>query len=171
MDEEIKVDCRSTNAEKIRLFRSLFYGRQDVFARRFENVKKGTSGYSPCCQNQWGPACALKQHRKCGDCAARKFLPVSDEVVRWHLRGRDAQMKPFVMGAYPMEADETVRFAVIDFDKSDWRRDALFVVREARAHGLSPALEKSRSGRGAHIWFFFASPVAARNVREVLTGS
>ena len=57
-------------------------------------------------------------------------------------------MKPFVMGAYPMEPNETVRFAVIDFDKSDWRRDALFVVREARAQGLSPALEKSRSGRG-----------------------
>ena len=170
MGDEIKVDCRSSNAEKVRLFKSLFFGRQDVFARRFENAKKGTSGYSPCCQNQWGPACALKQHRKCSDCAARKFLPVSDEVVRWHLRGRDAQMKPFVMGAYPMESDETVRFAVIDFDKSDWRRDALFVVRESRAQGLSPALEKSRSGHGAHVWFFFATSVAARNVREVLTG-
>ena len=46
MDEEIKVDCHSTNAEKIQLFKSLFFGRQDVFARRFENAKNGTSGYS-----------------------------------------------------------------------------------------------------------------------------
>ena len=48
------IDQSSTNAEKIALFRTLFVGREDVFARRYENVKKGTSGYSPCCWNQWG---------------------------------------------------------------------------------------------------------------------
>ena len=99
----------------------------------------------------------------------RQYVPVSDEVVRWHLRGKDAAMKPFVMGLYPMLADESVRFAVIDFDKSSWRRDALLVVKKARAVGLSVALEKSRSGKGAHLWFFLESAVSAKNIREVLT--
>lgn len=163
------IDRNASNAEKIRFFRSLFAGREDVFARRYENPKKGTSGYSPCCRNQWGSGCVLKQHKKCGECPAREHVPVSDEVVRWHLRGRDNAMKPFVMGVYPMAADETVRLAVVDFDASTWRRDALLVARKMRAMGLPVALEKSRSGRGAHLWLFFQSPVPAKGVREALT--
>lgn len=164
-----QINASSTNAEKITLFRSLFMGREDVFARRYENVKKGTSGYSPCCRNQWGAGCVLKQHKKCGECAVRQYVPVSDEAVRWHLRGKDADMKPFVMGLYPMATDETVRLAVIDFDEASWRRDALFVVRKARELELPVALEKSRSGKGAHVWFFLQSAVSAKSIREVLT--
>ena len=163
------IDRNASNAEKIRFFRSLFAGREDVFARRYENPKKGTSGYSPCCRNQWGSGCVLKQHKKCGECPAREHVPISDEVVRWHLRGRDSAMKPFVMGVYPMSADETVRLAVVDFDASAWRRDALRVARKMRAMGLPVALERSRSGRGAHLWLFFQSPVPAKGVREALT--
>lgn len=92
-----QINAISTNAEKITLFRSLFMGREDVFARRYENEKKGTSGYSPCCRNQWGSGCVLKQRKKCSECAVRQYVPVSDEVVRWHLRGKDADMRPFVM--------------------------------------------------------------------------
>lgn len=164
-----QINASSTNAEKIALFRALFVGREDVFARRYENVKKGTSGYSPCCRNQWGAGCVLKQHKKCGECAVRQYVPVSDEAVRWHLRGKDADMKPFVMGLYPMATDETVRLAVIDFDEASWRRDALFVVRKARELELPVALEKSRSGKGAHVWFFLQSAVSAKSIREVLT--
>ena len=165
----IQINASSTNAEKIALFRALFVGREDVFARRYENVKKGTSGYSPCCRNQWGAGCVLKQHKKCSECAVRQYVPVSDEAVRWHLRGKDADMKPFVMGLYPMATDETVRLAVIDFDEASWRRDALFVVRKARELELPVALEKSRSGKGAHVWFFLQSAVSAKSIREVLT--
>ncbi len=67
------IDASSSNAEKIELFRSLFVGREDVFARRYENAKKGRSGYSPYCLNQWGVGCGLKRQGKCGDCAARRF--------------------------------------------------------------------------------------------------
>ena len=164
-----QINASSTNAEKIALFRALFVGREDVFARRYENVKKGTSGYSPCCRNQWGAGCVLKQHKKCSECAVRQYVPVSDEAVRWHLRGKDADMKPFVMGLYPMATDETVRLAVIDFDEASWRRDALFVVRKARELELPVALEKSRSGKGAHVWFFLQTAVSAKSIREVLT--
>lgn len=164
-----KIDRASTNDEKVRLFRSLFAGRADVFARRYENAKKGTSGYSPFCRNQWSSGCALRRHGKCADCPVRQFVPVSDGTVRAHLRGKDANLRPFVMGIYPMSADETVRLAVIDFDESAWRRDALLVVRKARELALPPALEVSRSGRGAHLWFFFQSPVPARIARAALT--
>ncbi len=163
------VDASSSNAEKVRLFRSLFAGREDVFACRYENAKKGTSGYSPYCQNQWGDGCILRQGKKCSECTVRNYLPLSDEVIRWHLRGKDANMKPFVMGCYPMAKDETVRFAVMDFDEAAWRRDTLTVVRKARALGLSAAVEKSRSGRGAHIWFFLQEPISAKTIRIVLT--
>ena len=66
----------------------------------------------------------------------RQYVPVSDEVIRWHLRGKDADMKNFVMGIYPMEADETIRVAVIDFDESSWRRDAILTVRKARVRQI-----------------------------------
>ncbi len=163
------VDASSSNAEKIRLFRFLFTGREDVFARRYENTKKGTSGYSPCCRNQWGVGCVLRRHRKCSTCPVREYVPVSDEVVRWHLRGKDVGMKPFVMGCYPMAEDETVRFAVIDFDEAAWRRDTVFVARKARALGLPAAVETSRSGRGAHVWFFLQESIPAKRIRAVLT--
>jgi hypothetical protein len=112
------VDSTSSNIEKVAFFRSLFDGRNDVFAKRFENSKTGKKGYSPCCENQWKRGvCSLAKGWKCSSCPNRKFLPYSEEIVRWHLRGFDSQNKPFEVGIYPMDADETVAFAVIDFDK------------------------------------------------------
>ena len=164
------VDQNSPNDEKVRLFRSLFGGRGDVFARRFDNAKTGKKGYSPFCENQWmRGVCGLMRGMKCAECPNRKMMPVSDEVVRWHLRGKDAGQKPFEMGAYPMAKDETVTFAAIDFDKSSWRRDALAVVSKVRELGLPVALERSRSGKGAHVWFFFAESTSARMVRAALS--
>jgi hypothetical protein len=52
--------ARPTNAAKVALFRSLFRGREDVFPRRWENERKGTSGYSPVCRNEWPSACAAR---------------------------------------------------------------------------------------------------------------
>ena len=164
------VDSNSSNDEKVKLFRSLFCGRGDVFAQRFDNAKTGKKGYSPCCENQWvRGVCGLLRGVKCAECPNRNMLPVSNEVIRWHLRGKDGRQKPFEMGAYPMAKDETVTFAVIDFDESSWRRDALAVVRKVRELELPVAMERSRSGKGAHIWFFFAENTSARMVRTALS--
>ena len=164
------VDQSSSNDEKVKFFLALFVGRGDVFARRFDNAKTGKKGYSPYCENQWVHGlCGLMRGIKCADCPNRKMLPVSEEVVRWHLRGKDSRQKPFEMGAYPMAKDETVKFAVMDFDKSSWRRDALFVVGKVRELGLPVALERSRSGKGAHIWFFFSESISARMARAALS--
>ncbi len=164
------MDKNSSNAEKVAFFRKLFAGRGDVFARRFESAKTLKKGYSPYCLNQWtSGVCGLARGQKCATCPYRKFRPVTDEVVRWHLRGKGGDNKPFEMGAYPMAMDETVTFAVFDFDESSWRRDSIAVVREIRKLGLPVALERSRSGKGAHIWFFFSEPVAAKQARAALS--
>lgn len=95
--------------------------------------------------------------------------PVDNTVIQAHLIGHDAQNRPFTLGVYPLLADDTVRFAAIDFDKTSWRSDSLSVCSILNELGLPVARERSRSGNGAHLWFFFESPLPARYVREVLT--
>src|SRR5579871_6320169 len=70
--------------EKIALFRSLFRGREDVYPRRFENRRTGKSGYSPACANEWVRGICEKPRIKCSECPHQRFLPVTDEVIRWH---------------------------------------------------------------------------------------
>src|ERR1700739_1139423 len=70
---------------KIALFRSLFRGRDDVYPRRFENRRTGKSGYSPACGNEWVAGLCEKPRIKCAACTNQRFLPVTDQVIRWHL--------------------------------------------------------------------------------------
>src|SRR5437667_8373100 len=83
------VTKNSAPAAKIELFRSLFRGREDVYPRRFESRRTGKSGYAPACGNEWIRGVCEKPRIKCTDCPNRRFLPVTDEVVGWHLSGRD----------------------------------------------------------------------------------
>src|SRR5712675_2321345 len=78
-----------SNVEKVALFRSLFRGRDDVFPRRWENAKTGKAGYAPACHNEWVRGICEKPRIKCSNCPNQAFVPVSDEVVRGHLQGRD----------------------------------------------------------------------------------
>jgi hypothetical protein len=124
MDPAHLVDRHTPVEEKIRLFRSLFRGREDVYARRFESRKTGRSGYAPACANEWVRGICEKPRIKCAECPHRRFLPVTDEVIRWHLSGADAEGKPFVAGIYPLLTNDSCWFVAIDFDKSGWREDA-----------------------------------------------
>src|SRR5437773_2857085 len=83
------------------LFRSLFRGREDVYPRRFESHKTGRAGYALACGNEWVRGVCEKPRIKCADCPNRRFLQITDEVIGWHLSGRDAQGRDFVMGVYP----------------------------------------------------------------------
>ena len=83
------VQQLSSPDEKIALFRSLFRGREDVYPRRFESRKIGKSGYAPACANEWVRSICEKPRNKCAESPHRRFLPVTDEVIRWHLSGRD----------------------------------------------------------------------------------
>ena len=88
-DMNVLVNQSSSSEAKIALFRSLFRGREDVYPRRFESRKTGKSGYAPACANEWVRGICEKPRIKCAECPHRRFLPVTDDVIRWHLSGRD----------------------------------------------------------------------------------
>jgi superfamily II DNA or RNA helicase/very-short-patch-repair endonuclease len=157
----------SSSDEKIALFRSLFRGREDVYPRRFESRKTGKSGYAPACSNEWIRGICEKPRVKCAECPNRRFLAVTDEVIRWHLSGRDDVGQPFVAGVYPMLLDETCFFLAVDFDKGGWLEDSTAFIETCRRMDLSAALERSRSGRGGHAWLFFEEAVPAALARKL----
>src|SRR5688572_24188027 len=157
----------SSSEAKIALFRSLFRGREDVYPRRFESRKTGKSGYAPACANEWARGICEKPRVKCAECPNRRFLPVTDEVIRWHLSGCDDKGQPFIAGVYPMLLDETCFFLAVDFDKSGWLEDSSAFMETCCRMGLSAALERSRSGRGGHVWLFFEEAVPAALARKL----
>jgi superfamily II DNA or RNA helicase/very-short-patch-repair endonuclease len=162
-----QVTNASSPAEKIALFRSLFRGREDVYPRRFESRKTNKAGYAPACSNEWVRGICEKPKIKCAECPHRRFLPVTDEVIRWHLSGRDGLGRDFVLGVYPMLLDETCLFLAVDFDRESWRADAAAFVKTCRQLDVPVALERSRSGNGGHVWFFFAEAVSANAARKL----
>jgi superfamily II DNA or RNA helicase len=165
-----EVHHLSPSEEKIRLFRSLFRGREDVYPLRWQNQKTGRSGYSPACRNEWVPGICKKPKVKCGDCSSREFLPVTDGVIRDHPVGHGRnENRAFTIGVYPLLADETCWFLAVDFDKQTWPDDAHAFIDTCQAHGIPAALERSRSGNGAHAWIFFSGPVPATDARRIGT--
>ncbi len=148
-DPEIHLSTR----DKIRIFRSLFRGRDDVYAIRYTDTRTGKSGYAP----------HLRIPGKKRPYSPDDFFPLTDHVIYQHLRGQ------VVVGIYPLLPDERTWFLVIDFDKSDWFRDAQAYLAVCRRWQIAAALERSRSGNGAHVWIFFESPVSAHQARRLGT--
>ena len=116
-DMNALINQSSSSEAKIALFRSLFRGREDVYPRRFESKKTGKSGYAPACANEWVRGICEKPRVKCAECPHRRFLSVTDDVIRWHLSGCDNTGQPFVAGVYPLLLDETCFFLAVDFDR------------------------------------------------------
>ena len=165
----VAVTKESPAVDKIRLFRSLFRGREDVYPRRFENRRTGKSGYAPACANEWVRGVCEKPHIKCSECPHRRFFGVTDQTVEWHLSGRDGISREFVMGIYPMLLDETCFFLAVDFDGATWKNDAAAFLEKCRHFEMPAAVERSRSGNGAHVWFFFEGAVSANLARKMGT--
>ncbi|MEQ9410702.1 MAG: DEAD/DEAH box helicase family protein [Fuerstiella sp.] len=158
---------RSSPDVKIALFRSLFRGRDDVYPQRFESRTSGKSGYSPACANEWVRGICEKPRVKCATCRHRQFPALTDDVIRWHLSGRDDRGAEFVLGVYPMLLDETCFFLAMDFDKHHWLDDSLAVQETCERIGVPAYLEKSRSGNGGHVWIFFEHAVPATIARRL----
>jgi superfamily II DNA or RNA helicase len=147
--------------EKVRLFRQFFRGRADVFPTRFVSKKTGKPGYAPACTNKFVRGVCELPKVKCGECPNQAFVHMNDAAILAHLQGRH------VMGVYPLLEDETCWFLAVDFDKSTWQDDVLAFVATCRHVGLPAAVERSRSGNGAHVWFFFNEAVPAVIARRM----
>jgi len=164
------VSNQSSEAEKISVFRSLFKGREHVYPRRFESRRTGKTRYQPACGNEWIKGICEKPKIKCGECENRKFLPLTDEVIRNHLLGMDPESRlkaNFTIGVYPLLLDETCWFIAIDFDKSSWMDDSRAFLETCRSNGVPSYLERSRSGNGGHVWIFFSQPLEAALARKM----
>lgn len=146
-----------TADERVTLFRSLFRGRDDVYAVRWES-QKGKVGYSPACAYEWNPVRCNKPKGKCSKC---EYLPISDEVLRTHLTGQKT------IGIYPLLLDEKCWFLAVDFDEADWEADVAVFIEACAEADISACLERSRSGNGGHVWIFFEEPIAAALARKL----
>ncbi|MDP2335784.1 MAG: DEAD/DEAH box helicase family protein [Bacteroidota bacterium] len=162
LNSSLILNKRSDSNEKIRLFKSIFRGRDDVYAKRWENKTKGTAGYSPACANEWNPGICQKPKISCSDCMHKDYLALNEEVIDNHLRGRNN----LVVGLYPMLMNETCHFLAIDFDDEGWRKDITTLREICSSFKIPVAVERSRSGNGAHAWFFFEQPIAASLARK-----
>ncbi len=154
--------------EKIRLFRSLFRGREDVFARRWYSVQKEKGGYSPVCANEWKYGICTKPKGICSKCEHRELVPLNDGVIYDHLSGKDPHGKD-VVGIYPILPDDTCFFLAIDFDDGNWRDHVTVVRKICEIWEIPCIVERSRSGEGAHLWIFFSEPVSCTLARALGT--
>jgi len=163
------IHSGSSPQEKIALFLSLFAGREDVFAKRWENAKKGTAGYAPMCRNEWSHVCPKAgggKTMKCGECSNRKFVALDADAVEKHLKGQ------WTIGTYAMLPDETCRCWVFDFDSDDTaaggelQRDVTAIREVCAERKISVAVERSRSGKGFHLWVFFVENIPAVVARK-----
>lgn len=165
-----------------RRFFSYFWGRMDVFSKRYQNKTTGKTGYFPQCDNfwRWGICPKASGNKiKCKDCNYRAWTKLEASHIEAHLRGiRDDASD--VIGVYPLFPDGTCRFMVFDFDNHSkgaeanhfanvddtWKEEVDSVRKICTMNGIPTLVERSRSGMGAHIWIFFDGPVAATLVRR-----
>ena len=162
-------------------FFSMFWGRQDVYAKRSVNKETGKAAYYPQCNNFWTNVChkKIKDGINCKDCKNRSYKTITKKDILNHLRG-NAYNASDVIGVYPLLSNGTCRFMVFDFDNHDkgadekdsansddtWVEEVESMREICVLNGIEPLVERSRSGRGAHVWIFFDKPIAASFVRK-----
>ena len=157
-----QVTNNSSSLEKINLFMSLFRGRDDVYAKRWQN-KEGKSGYSPVCLNEWVKGICGKPKIKCSYCENKYYAILDSTAIDSHLRGKA------VFGVFPMLQDETCYFLAMDFDDNGWQKDINVLRNTCTEKNIPFAVERSQSGNGAHVWFFFKDHIIAAKARKVGT--
>ena len=155
---------------RLRLFQSLFKGREDVFARRWFSKTTGKSGYQPVCINEWKQGICDKKKYRCVICPNRNFAPLTTQDMYRHLEGKDEYCCD-VVGLYAIMQDNNCAFLCADFDdkncKYGYKEDVLAYVGVCREWLIPYAIERSRSGNGAHVWIFFEAPLPASKARRL----
>lgn len=142
--EGLRLGVATAN-QRIALFRSLFRGREDVYAIRWEN-SDGRAGYMPKADRDWKSYLnAKEQDRKKIDRQTRSYRPITDDVVRGHLVGEQT------IGIYPLLENESCWLLAADFDKKTWQEDSAAFLAVCHELNVPAALERSRSGKGGHV--------------------
>ena len=176
LDQGGRIQSQYIDKEMANRFFAMFWGRKDVFAKRSKN-----GNYYPQCANRWNPICPANNSGKlqCGKCDFSSFEPLTQGMLIKHLIGYREDGTD-VLGVYPLLPDGHCRFLVFDFDNhekgaekedyantdNEWHDevDALRLI--CRQNKIDALVERSRSGRGAHIWIFFQKPIPAATARS-----
>lgn len=147
--------------EELELFASIFRGRQNIYAVRWE--KNGRSGYIPAYKVDWS---GYQKHKAQGgtfkDYPGKEFLPFDIETIKNHLSGKET------CGIYPLLDDNTSYFIAADFDKESWLELINNVHKKCSEYKIPSYLERSRSGNGGHLWIFFESTFPAEQSRKIM---
>jgi len=132
--------------KRIRLFRSLFKGREDVYAVQRKR-EKGKIDYKPACKY-------IGNNTK-------NYFPLTDQVIYDHLSGEK------IIGIYPVLKDDMCWFLAVDFDKKNWQVDVRAFMNTCKEYKVPANMERSRSGNGCHVWIFFETAIPARLARKL----
>ena len=156
-------------------------GRKDVYDLRYTNPKTGKNGYYTQCFNRWDRACHIqkKDGVRCKDCELRAYKPVTLPLIKAHMNGTDPNGND-VVAIYPMLENNLCQLLVFDFDNhakgaeqedyanidDGWKEEINALRHICKNLDVDAAVERSRSGRGAHLWIFFKEMVPARLARR-----
>jgi len=160
LDEFAKIVAQKPVNLDISLYKNLFKGRTDIFANRYYNKKQQKYVYAPV--YQWEQE-AGRSEIKVDSNGNRVYEKFEDKFLINHLKGQK------FLGVYPILKDDTCYFLALDFDKNEWEVAAKAVAEVSKSYGLTATIEKSQSGQGAHVWFFFEEALSCKLVRRLGT--
>ena len=151
----------SNQSINIPLYKSLFKGRTDIYAVRWQKGER--SGYMPAYKVDWSD---YNKHKAQGgtfkDYKNKEHLPFDDEAIISHLTGKET------CGIYPLLEDNTSYFIAVDFDKANWKETILKLYNTCKEYDLNTYIERSRSGNGGHLWLFFEDVFPAEQSRKIM---
>ena len=170
-EEPVQIEFPVLTSEHAIQFYSYFRGRKDVYVKR--NAKKG---YYTQCNNFWKAGICPKERGekvKCQECPAKDYKELKKSIILEHLKGTKDGCTD-VIGLYPLFPDGTCWFLVFDFDNHDeevvpskgWEQEVDALRNICQLVGIDALVERSRSGRGAHVWIFFNEAIQAAKVRR-----
>ncbi len=156
-------------------------GRKDVFDLRYTNPKTGKNGYYTQCFNRWDRNCHIqrKDNVRCKDCEIRAYKPITLNLIKAHMKGADPNGND-VVAIYPMLENNLCQLLVFDFDNhakgagqddyanidDGWKEEINALRSICKNLSVDAVVERSRSGRGAHLWIFFKEMIPARLARR-----